>query len=94
MTRDYGYMKIKTLTGREIDSPSIRTVTQRKCVIDCIKADEWLRNEAIEEAIIKNDRFCLNHFKHSNPKELTQADKDGMHLYLFGKCSEIFKLKG
>ena len=86
-------MKISTLTGREIDPPAIRTITHRKCVIDCLKADEWLRDEAINEATIKNDRFCVTIFNHSNPKKLTHADKDGMHVYLFGKELPIFKLK-
>lgn len=86
-------MLVMTLTGREINSPSIRIDSNRKAVFDSRKADAWLRNEAIKEATIKMDRFCIFQFRQSNPRLLTQSDKEGMHVYLFGDVLPIFELR-
>ena len=86
-------MELITLTGRQINSPSIRIDSNRKATRDSRNADVWLRNEAINEATIKKDCFCLDQFRHSNPQRLTQSDKEGMHVYLFGDVLPIFELR-
>ncbi|MFA5753656.1 MAG: hypothetical protein WC910_11360, partial [Bacteroidales bacterium] len=85
--------KIKTLSGRVLTPPIIRTSSNVVATKDSKKADEWLRKEAIEEAKAKGDEFAGDQFKMANPAKMTQAEREGMHDYLFGETKNIFVLE-
>jgi hypothetical protein len=84
---------IITLLGRILAPPPIRISTNGKAKQDSLKADEWLRKEAINEARLRRDKFNLFQFEQAiDPKKMTQAEKEGLHIYLFGEIKNIFKL--
>ncbi|MFA5753308.1 MAG: hypothetical protein WC910_09580, partial [Bacteroidales bacterium] len=90
---DFKDGKIKTLSGRVLAPPAIRTSSNVVATKDSKKADEWLRREAIEEAKAKGDEFAGDQFKMANPAKMTQAEREGMHDYLFGETKNIFVLE-
>ena len=79
---------VKTITGRDTTPfPTVKVDTNRKCIntINTIKkVDQWLFDNAILEAESRNDEFVLLQFNCAKSNNLTQSDKDSMHLYLFG----------
>jgi len=86
--------EVITLSGRVIHPPNIRVTTPRIATKDCKAADIWLRNEAINEAETKNDNWNLFQFKCTNKdSHLTTADRELMHVYLFGDVKYLFCLK-
>lgn len=77
---------VKTSSGRTTTPfPSFDTSTNRKTVNSIAKVDAWLRENAIEEAKSRNDKFNVTSFSASDPKRLTQAEKDSFEQYLFGE---------
>lgn len=79
----------KTTSGRTCSAfPKVDTSTYRKSQNTLNRVGRWLWENAVEEATSRGDDFNRFQFeKAADPKSLTQAEKDSMHLYLFG---EIF----
>ena len=75
---------VSTLSGRQTSPfPKLDTKSNRKCINTIKRIDNWLRENAINEAAAKGDEFNLLQFKNSNPIKLTKAEKDSMEYYLF-----------
>lgn len=76
---------IITRSGREIElPPPLRATTNRILKSDIIKMSYWLVNQAVQEALYREDDFNLVHFEHTNPKKMTSSDYDITNEYLFG----------
>jgi len=79
---------IPTLSGRQIPTPPpIRVDTNRKAIADLKKHDQWIIDQAIAEATAKNDDFNLIQFQQMKAGKLSQSDKDGANVYLFGHAN-------
>ena len=77
---------VLTASGRNTTPfPAIDTSTNIKAANTVRRVDAWLRENAIAEAESRGDRFNGRQFTASDPKKLSQADKDGMEEYLFGE---------
>ena len=76
---------VHSTTGRALTPfPYVDCTTDRRCSNTIKRVDEWLRSNAIAEAISRNDDFAGLQFECAT-KHLTVADRDGMNLYLFGE---------
>ena len=76
--------QVKTLSGRLTSPfPKINLKTSRSATLTIKKVDQWLMQNALDEAISKKDKFNERQFKH-NLLCPSQSDKDCAHLYLFG----------
>lgn len=76
----------RTSSGRTTTPfPDVRTGTERKTSATVKRVDEWLRENAIEEAKARGDNYNAKIFEHSDPKNLSQSDKDSFEEYLFGQ---------
>ena len=73
-----------TTTGRETTPfPKVDITTHRRAVNTVKRVDQWLMQNAIDEAVAHDDEFNLLQFK-ANLDRPQQADKEGAELYLFG----------
>ncbi len=82
---------MQTLSGRYIPRPPrIRLDSARKAANDINKVEEWLKQQAIDEAASRHDEFNLLSFHQLKPGRFSQADKDGANLYLFGTENPVF----
>jgi len=78
-----------TVTGRQtIPFPKIDTSTNIKISNTLKRVDDWLIDNAVTEARIRNDDYNLRQFENINRENITSSDKDSAHLYLFGIISE------
>lgn len=76
---------VLTSSGRLSSAfPKINCETERKTLNTIKRVEQWLINNAIEEAKFKNDSFALLLFQNESVKNLPQASKDCMEYYLFG----------
>ena len=76
---------VLTATGRETSPfPEIKTGSDRIMGNTIKRVEKWLIDNAIDEARSRGDNFNLRSFEHINLKNLSQSDKDGAELYLFG----------
>lgn len=74
-----------TLSGRRCSPfPKVDCTTNRRAIFTLKRVEEWLIANAIEEANYKKDEYCGRMFENTNIKNLSQADKDAMNIYLFG----------
>ena len=86
---------ITTPSGRRIQGPpQIRTATERMAVADTRKYDQWLLDQAIEEAKARGDTWNAESFARIKPQKMRegglypQADRDLLVDYLFGTKAE------
>jgi len=78
-----------TIMGRQtIPFPKIDTSTNIKTSNTLKRVDNWLIDNAVTEARIRNDDYNLRQFENINRENITSSDKDSAHLYLFGIISE------
>ena len=74
-----------TATGRKTTPfPKLSFGSEGKTRNTAKRVDNWLIDNAIEEAKSRNDRFNLRQFEGINRKNISQSDKDSAELYLFG----------
>ncbi len=77
---------VRTVTGRKIPAPPrIRLDSNRKCANDLKKLNVWLVEQAIEEALARNDDFNRCWIFNENPKNLPDGVKTTLNVYLFGE---------
>lgn len=82
---------VLTATGRKTTPfPELKFGTNRKSSNTLKLVDGWLINNAIDEAKSRNDKFNLLQFQHINLKNISQADKDSVELYLFDESYAKF----
>jgi hypothetical protein len=74
---------MKTLAGRSIDPPKQKKCKRVKTNLHIV--DNWLLQEAIQEALHNEDDFNLCQFSRIDFKKMTVAERDGLNLYLFGE---------
>lgn len=73
-----------TNTGRNTSPfPKVDTSTPRKATNTVKRADNWLIDNAIEEAQSRDDDFNVQQFKAVDRTNITTADKDSAEAYLF-----------
>ncbi|HDS1721714.1 hypothetical protein NPS53_09390 [Pseudomonas putida] len=80
---------VLTSSGRRTSPfPRIDTDTERKASNTLKRVDQWLIQNALDEASARGDEFNERQFKHSlsNPQ---QADKDCAEEYLFGRQPNV-----
>ena len=80
---------VLTASGRRTSPfPKIDTDNQRKASNTFKRADQWLIENAIDEATARGDDFNGRQFKHSlsNPQK---ADRDSAEEYLFGHQPDV-----
>ena len=76
---------VRTLTGRLTTSfPKIGIDTERKAGNTIKRVDQWLIQNALDEATDRGDEFNALRFKEALSKP-QQADKDSAEDYLFGQ---------
>ena len=76
-----------SLTGRRMAPvPKVDNSTNRKCTMTENRINQWLIDEATSEALGRNDDYNLLFFEDMDIKNLPQASKDHLNLYLFGEC--------
>ena len=71
---------ITTQHGRIITTPNVKGTRQ-----GIVKLDTWLLTETMLEAEHAKDDYVAGMFSKTNPKKLSQADRDIMNVYLFGQ---------
>lgn len=77
---------MKTITGREIPNPpQIRLDSNRKAINDLKKLDQWLLDQAFDEAKSRNDDYFPLLIKNEKAGKLPVATKESINLYLFGE---------
>jgi hypothetical protein len=77
---------VLTITNRKITPfPKIDTSTKIKSSNTLKRIDNWLIDNAITEAKMRNDKYNLRQFENVNRNNITQSDKDLAHLYLFNE---------
>lgn len=82
-------------SGRKMPLPKNEFVirvgtTNRKVINDLKIINQWLIDQSIMESVYNSDDFNHVGFSNTNLRNLSQADIDGMNLYLFGEvCSEV-----
>jgi hypothetical protein len=64
--------------------PKANCGTERKAVNAVKKIGEWLRDNAIQEARSRGDDHNLRIIDGIRSGKASQADRDFMHMYLFG----------
>jgi len=75
---------VYTSTGRETTPfPKIDCTSNRKTINTTKRIDNWLMQNAIQEAESRGDDFNLRQFM-ANKDRPHQADKDSAEMYLFG----------
>jgi hypothetical protein len=75
-----------TLTGRTIPKPPpIRLDSNRKALNDLKKVEQWLLDNAREEATLKKDDYFLTLIRNEVAGKLPPATVDSLNLYLFGE---------
>lgn len=80
---------MKTITGRVIsDPPKIRLDSNRKTINDLKKLDQWLLDQALEEAKSKNDDWFPLLIKNEVAGKLPVATRASINLYLFGETND------
>lgn len=73
-----------TLTGRMTTPfPRIDLSSDHKALNTLDRIAHWLVDNAVGEARSRNDKFNLRQFELIVSKKITQAEKDGINLYLF-----------
>lgn len=78
---------VLTATGRKTTPfPKLDTTTNRKTGNTLKRVDQWLMDNAVEEAKTRGDEFNLRQFE-QNRKKPSPADKDSAEMYLFDKDS-------
>lgn len=78
---------IISATGRSLTPvPRIDMTTDRKSKASLKRLDEWLCEEARQEASFRHDSFNGPMFCALNPEKLSQADRDCVNLYLFANA--------
>ena len=83
---------VTTLSGRVITPPNIR-LGKNVTAKDSKAADAWLRTEAIVEAKAVGNEFAADQHSYANPDRMTTAEREGMHMQLFGEPAKpIFVL--
>lgn len=83
-----------TLTGRVITNPPlIRISSNRKALNDIKKVQQWLLDNAREEAEHKQDSYFLLLIKNEKAGKLPQATIDSLNVYLFGKTDPYENLE-
>lgn len=76
---------VRTSSGRVTSPfPKIDTDTERKAGNTFKRIDQWLIQNALDEATARGDEFNALHFKATLSKP-QQADKDSAEQYLFGQ---------
>ena len=82
---------VLTSSGRETTPfPKVSTGTNRKTANTLKNVDQWLMQNAIDEARSRGDNFNARQFE-ANQKNPSQADKDSAEEYLFGEQPEVVK---
>jgi hypothetical protein len=77
---------ITTCHGRVIKySLRLRRGSNRVIKNDLLKIDEWLHQEAQQEAFYYCDGYMAQFINGMNPKKLTSAERTMLNEYLFGK---------
>lgn len=83
---------VLTSSGRPTTPfPSFNFDTNRKATNSVRKVDEWLLQNAIEEAKSRGDDYNHTIFSGETAKNLPQASKDSMEEYLFGEQPAVPK---
>jgi hypothetical protein len=78
---------VSTATGRKTTPfPKLDTDSNRKAQNTVKRVDQWLMENAIEEARARGDEFNLRQFEQNKAKP-SPADKDSAEMYLFDKES-------
>ena len=86
MYRNSSRGNVVTLSGRSISyPPAIRIETNRKAIIDSVKLEKWLLMQGRDEAIARGDDYFLILVQNEKEGRLSQATKDFINQYLFGK---------
>ncbi|WP_423454267.1 hypothetical protein [Ottowia sp. VDI28] len=76
---------VLTSSGRATSPfPNVSTDTSRKAVNTMKAVDQWLMQNALDEARLRNDGFNARQFESALNKP-QQADKDSAEQYLFGE---------
>lgn len=76
--------RVLTASGRPTTPfPKINTATNKTTLNTMKRVDQWLIDNAIDEARARGDKFNQRQFA-ANRDKPSQADKDGAELYLFG----------
>lgn len=65
--------------------PRVDLTTERKAIATLKRVDQWLIDNAIQEAEARCDRFNLASFRLEKVNNFPQASKDSMEHYLFGE---------
>jgi hypothetical protein len=77
---------ITTQHGRIIEYDlRLRRGNNRVIKNDLLKIDEWLHQEAQQEAIYYCDGYMAYFINGMNPKKLTSVERTMLNEYLFGK---------
>jgi len=63
--------------------PKISLESSRKITYTLKRIDKWLLDNAISEAMFRDDKFNLLYLRSLSADELTISDKDFMDYYLF-----------
>ncbi len=78
---------VLTATGRKTTPfPKLGFGSERKTQNTVRRVDQWLMDNAVEEAKARGDEFNLRQFE-ANRKKPSPADKDSAEMYLFDKDS-------
>lgn len=77
---------LTSATGRIMSSaPKIDCTTERKITLTLARVNVWLRHEAIQESISRNNTLAEQQFRALpiDGKKYTPADLDALNLYLW-----------
>lgn len=75
---------VLTLSNRQTTPfPKIDISSNRKCGNTVKRVEKWLLENGVAEAVAKRDKYNSQQFQNINPLKITQAEKDGLELYLF-----------
>jgi len=86
--------KVETASGRMIPAPpALRMESDRKLNVDLKKLEAWLVEQAIDEAKAIGNDLAVTMFGGARGRTLSQSDKDGMNVLLFGEEFPEFIIK-